>query len=52
MKKLRIGVLSTAKIGLQQVIPAMQQGRLTDQANMLFDMVWRAISNPGECRRE
>ena len=30
MKKLRIGVLSTAKIGLQQVIPAMQQGQLTE----------------------
>jgi predicted dehydrogenase len=30
MKKLRIGVLSTAKIGLKKVIPGMQQGRLTE----------------------
>ena len=30
MQKLRIGVLSTAKIGLEQVIPAMQQGQLTE----------------------
>ena len=30
MKKLRIGVLSTAKIGLEKVIPAMQQGQLTE----------------------
>jgi predicted dehydrogenase len=28
-KKLRIGVLSTANIGLKKVIPAMQQGELT-----------------------
>ena len=30
MKKLRIGVLSTANIGTEKVIPAMQQGRLTE----------------------
>ena len=30
MNKLRIGVLSTAKIGVKQVIPAMQQGQLTE----------------------
>jgi predicted dehydrogenase len=30
MGKLRFGVLSTAKIGLEKVIPAMQQGRLTE----------------------
>ncbi|MBT8346240.1 MAG: Gfo/Idh/MocA family oxidoreductase [Desulfofustis sp.] len=30
MKKLRIGVLSTAKIGLEKVIPAMQHGQLTE----------------------
>jgi predicted dehydrogenase len=30
MKKLRIGVLSTAKIGLKKVIPGMQQGHLTE----------------------
>ena len=30
MKKLRIGVLSTAKIGLKKVIPGMQQGQLTE----------------------
>jgi predicted dehydrogenase len=30
MTKLRIGVLSTAKIGLRKVIPGMQQGALTE----------------------
>ena len=30
MKKLRIGVLSTAKIGLKKVIPGMQHGQLTE----------------------
>jgi predicted dehydrogenase len=30
MKKLRIGVLSTAKIGLKKVIPGMQQGHYTE----------------------
>jgi predicted dehydrogenase len=30
MKKLRIGVLSTAKIGLKKVVPGMQQGHLTE----------------------
>lgn len=30
MKKLRIGVLSTAKIGVEKVIPAMQQGQYTE----------------------
>lgn len=30
MKKLRIGVLSTAKIGLKKVIPGMQQSQLTE----------------------
>jgi hypothetical protein len=23
-----------------------QEGRLTDQAHMLFEMIWRAITNP------
>lgn len=32
MSKLRIGVLSTAAIGVQKVIPAMQQGLLTEVA--------------------
>ena len=30
MKKVRWGVLSTAKIGIQKVIPAMQQGEYCD----------------------
>jgi predicted dehydrogenase len=30
MKKVRIGVLSTAKIGREKVIPAMQKGKLTE----------------------
>jgi predicted dehydrogenase len=30
MRKLRWGILSTAKIGVQKVIPAMQRGRLTE----------------------
>jgi len=32
MQKLRIGVLSTAKIGLKKVIPGMQRGHLTEVA--------------------
>ena len=30
MEKIRFGVLSTAKIGMQKVIPAMQRGQLTE----------------------
>ncbi len=30
MKKIRFGVLSTAKIGMKQVIPAMQRGQFTE----------------------
>jgi len=30
MRKIRFGVLSTARIGIQKVIPAMQQGRFTE----------------------
>ena len=49
----RAGVLLDFMLGTVQRAFTMwisrgQQGRLTDQANMLFDMVWRAISNPGE----
>ena len=32
MKKLRWGVLSTAKIGLEKVIPAMQKGEHCEMA--------------------
>jgi AcrR family transcriptional regulator len=47
----RAGVLLDFMLGTVQRAFTMwisrgQQGRLTDQANMLFEMVWRAISNP------
>jgi AcrR family transcriptional regulator len=47
----RAGVLLDFMLGTVQRAFTMwisrgQQGRLTDQANMLFQMVWRAISNP------
>ncbi|MBT7809806.1 MAG: gfo/Idh/MocA family oxidoreductase, partial [Deltaproteobacteria bacterium] len=32
MKKIRWGVLSTANIGLEKVIPAMQQGEYCEMA--------------------
>jgi predicted dehydrogenase len=32
MAKIRFGILSTAKIGVEKVIPAMQKGRLTEVA--------------------
>jgi len=32
MKKIRCGVLSTAKIGLEKVIPAMQKGEYCEMA--------------------
>jgi AcrR family transcriptional regulator len=49
----RAGVLLDFMLGTVQRAFTMwisrgQQGRLTDQANMLFEMVWRAISNPGK----
>jgi AcrR family transcriptional regulator len=48
----RAGVLLDFMLGTVQRAFTMwisrgQQGRLTDQASMLFEMVWRAISNPG-----
>ena len=47
----RAGVLLDFMLGTVQRAFTMwisrgQQGRLTDQANMLFEMVWQAISNP------
>jgi len=47
----RAGVLLDFMLGTVQRAFTMwisrgQQGRLTDQATMLFEMVWRAISNP------
>jgi AcrR family transcriptional regulator len=47
----RAGVLLDFMLGTVQRAFTMwisrgQQGRLTDQASMLFEMVWRAISNP------
>ena len=48
----RAGVLLDFMLGTVQRAFTMwisrgQQGRLTDQANTLFEMVWRAIANPG-----
>jgi AcrR family transcriptional regulator len=50
--QVRAGVLLDFMLGTVQRAFTMwisrgQQGRLTDQAGMLFEMVWRAISNPG-----
>jgi len=51
----RAGVLLDFMLGTVQRAFTMwisrgQQGRLTDQAATLFEMVWRAISNPrGQC---
>jgi AcrR family transcriptional regulator len=47
----RAGVLLDFMLGTVQRAFTMwisrgQQGRLTDQANILFEMIWRAISNP------
>ena len=47
----RAGVLLDFMLGTVQRAFTMwvsrgQQGRLTDQAGMLFEMIWRAISNP------
>lgn len=39
-------MLGTVQRAFTMWISRDQQGRLTDQANMLFEMVWRAISNP------
>ena len=52
----RAGVLLDFMLGTVQRAFTMwisrgQQGRLTDQANMLFEMIWRAISNPGDGAR-
>lgn len=52
----RAGVLLDFMLGTVQRAFTMwisrgQQGRLTDQANTLFEMVWRAISNPDGDRR-
>ena len=49
----RAGVLLDFMLGTVQRAFTMwisrgQQGRLTDQAAMLFEMVWRAISNPDD----
>lgn len=41
-------MLGTVQRAFTMWISRGRQGRLTDQANMLFEMIWRAISNPGE----
>jgi len=42
MKKINWGILSTAKIGLEKVIPAMQQGKHCE-------IVGNCFKNPGKC---
>jgi predicted dehydrogenase len=42
MKKLRFGILSTAKIGVEKVIPAMQKGRFTQVAALASRSVDKA----------
>lgn len=49
--RVRAGVLLDFMLGTVQRAFVMwvqrgQEGRLTDQTNMLFEMVWRAITNP------
>ena len=50
MKKIRWGIISTAKIGLEKVIPAMQKGqysRVDAIASRHADMARRAAENLG-----
>jgi AcrR family transcriptional regulator len=49
--RVRAGVLLDFMLGTVQRAFVMwvqrgQEGRLTDQTNMLFEMIWRAITNP------
>lgn len=49
--RVRAGVLLDFMLGIVQRAFVMwvqrgQEGRLTDQTNMLFEMIWRAITNP------
>jgi AcrR family transcriptional regulator len=49
--RVRAGVLLDFMLGTVQRAFVMwvqrgQEGRLTDQAHMLFEMIWRAITNP------
>jgi len=48
MKKIRIGVLSTAKIAVQKVIPAMQQAELVEVAGIASRNLKRANSAADE----
>jgi len=48
MKKIRIGVLSTAKIAVQKVIPAMQQAELVEVAGIASRNLKRAKSTADE----
>ena len=48
MKKLNWGILSTAKIGIEKVIPAMQQGKLNEIvaiASRTHERAWEAAKN-------
>ena len=55
MKKLNWGILSTAKIGIEKVIPAMQQGKLNEIvaiASRTHESAREAAKNlkiPGAC---
>lgn len=48
MKKIRIGVISTAKIAVQKVIPAMQQANLVEVAGIASRNVERAQETADE----
>ncbi len=48
MKKINWGILSTAKIGIEKVIPAMQQGKLNEIvaiASRTHESAWEAAKN-------
>jgi hypothetical protein len=39
-------MLGTVQRAFVMWVQRGEEGRLTDQANMLFEMIWRAITNP------
>src|SRR5437588_491311 len=47
MNKIRFGILSTAKIGVEKVIPAMQKGQFTEVVAIASRMDERARSSAG-----
>lgn len=52
MKKVRYGVLSTARIGIQKVIPAMQRGRLSEITAISSRSLDKARQAAKECTIE